>query len=212
MIINQETAGQKQINNEDYNFPTGVYTCRLADVQQIQARTDDERQTPRLIFEFEVVDGQYKGKKTATFVRKNLFAGGGSRNAKPSNLYKLAKSLGCADPMAGFDTTQFIGKLYTVVVKNDSDRAWPESVLPANNAANVPTRQGPPPRKSNAPVMQKYWIDTGDGNETLGTAEAVRAFIFEKGLKAADLMLCPEGGDEWKPAGTFGFENAPIPA
>ncbi len=217
MLINQETAGQKQRNNEDYNFPSGIYNCKLVDVQQIEARADDERGTPRLVFEFEVMDGPCAGKKTATFVRKNLFAGGGSRNAKPSNLYKLAKSLGCPDPRSGFDTTQFVGKLFTVVVKNDSDRAWPENILPAADGATAKP-SGPPPRKpqpSNATTSNgavKFWLDKGDGTENLVTGDEVRAHIFSKGIKAADVMVCPDGGSEWSPATKHGFEDSPIPA
>lgn len=214
MLIDQKTAGGKALNAEDFNFPTGVYTCTLKDVSEIAARDDDPKGTPRLVFEFEVMNGPYRGKKTCTFVRKNLFAGGGSRNAKPSNLFKLAKSLGCADPMAGFDTNIFVGKFYTIVVKNESDRGWPESIIPASGlpAAGTPAppRQGPPSRAQ--PVNQTYWIDTGDGKETQGTSEEVRARIFAGGLKAGQLMICPEGGNEWKPASAFGFEDSPIPA
>jgi hypothetical protein len=229
MMIDQTTAGGKTHNAEESNFPTGIYTCKLSDVVEIGPRADDERQTPRLVFEFTVDDGPYQGKKTSTFVRKNLFAGGGSRNSKPSNLYKLAKSLGCADPMAGFDTTHFVGKLYTVVVKNEGDRAWPESIIPATGTLagaiagavqeqKVPGQRanGPPPRKpAAAPAVDaggaKYWLDRGDGTDKLADADEVRGVIMaSKTGKAADVQLCKDGDDQWKPATEYGFEDSPI--
>jgi hypothetical protein len=218
MMIDQTTAGGKTHNAEESNFPTGIYTCKLSDVVEIGPRADDERQTPRLVFEFTVDDGPYQGKKTSTFVRKNLFAGGGSRNSKPSNLYKLAKSLGCADPMAGFDTTHFVGKLYTVVVKNEGDRAWPESIIPAapahGAAAPAAKPTGPPPRKPAAAVDNggvNYWLDRGDGTDKLATADEVRGVIMaSKTGKAADVQLCKDGDDQWKPATEYGFEDSPI--
>jgi hypothetical protein len=121
--------------------------------------------------------------------------------------------------MKGFDTTEFVGKLYTVVVKNEGDRAWPESIIPAvagapaNGPAAPPAKPtGPPPRKPAAPAVNsgtKYWIDRGEGSETLGHADEVNAAIFNIG-KAADVMVCVEGGTEWKPASEYGFADSPI--
>ncbi len=110
--------------------------------------------------------------------------------------------------MSGFDTNNFIGKLYTVVVKNEGDRAWPESILPTSTPAGPPPRPGKTAPAAQPGVMTLYWIDTGDGKEVKGNAEDVAAYILTKSLKAADLMLCPEGEAEWKPAKEFGFADA----
>ncbi len=144
MRIDKTTASLPQQDfSEESNIPTGVYTCRLTEVKEIAPKQDDERQTPRLVFEYEVVEGKYRGKKLASIVRKNLFAGGGPKNAQPSHLYKLARSLGAADPM-NFDTDSFIGRTYTVVAENnDGKRAWPTNVLPAAQPDETPAGNDP---------------------------------------------------------------------
>lgn len=223
MVIDETTASPKQRNDEDYNFPTGVYTTRLVDVAELPPRADDERKTPRLVFEFEVVEGPYKGKKTATFVKKNLFAGGGSRNAKPSALYKLAKSLGVIDPMVRWDTTQFIGKHYTVVVKNDSDRAWPESILPTSapagaapgslaSAPAAPTAPRPPaPPASAEPADESRWQWCADGvTWQSGTGKDFREWLMDKGADPAAVHATPENANAVKRASEYGFKIPPF--
>ncbi|OWK34359.1 hypothetical protein [Fimbriiglobus ruber] len=226
-------AGSAQRNDADYDFPTGIYTCRLDDVVEIAHKADDERKTPRLVFEFSVADGPYRGKKLSTFVRKNLFAGvQGKGNA--SSLYKLAKSLGVADPMLGFDTTQFVGKLFTIMAKNEGTRAWPESIIQA--AVQSPTGPVPPPvapptspqagrsappkppvappgpppaPKQPAPGSRWQWADA-DGKWYAGTASECESWMVTGNHMACDTWVMPEGApeDQMKTAESFGFQGA----
>lgn len=196
MLLNQETAGGQQRNDEDYNFPSDIYLMRLDDVQELPPKADDERKVPRLVFEFSVVEGPYKGKKCSTFVRKNLFPGSrGQGNA--SALYKLLKSLGVVDPAAGVETKDLLGQYWRVGVKNTNDRAWPESFYPATApATRPPSQSGPPPRKTAPPAERRFWVPMGDETPLLNVAE-IRNLI-EKSQLTLDAEVCPEGGDEYK--------------
>jgi hypothetical protein len=204
--IDKATAGGSgggQFKDEDYQFPTGIYMCRLNEVKEIGPRPDDEKKTPRLVFEFEVADGPYRGKRTTTFVKKNLFPGGGAKNAKPSGLFKLAKSLGVIDPMAGFDTDQFVGKHYQIMCEQNEDgRAWPTSYVPASPPGQAPA--GPPPRPGAAPPRpgtpappRKFWlIGPGDASEREVTEADIRA-AHAAGSLAEGTQVCPVGGSQW---------------
>jgi hypothetical protein len=209
MQIDTKTApGGGQRNPEDSNFPTGIYLSRLVEVADIGPKKDDPGGAGRLVFEFTVEDGPYKGKTASTFVFKKLYPKPTGRMGKASKLYDLAKSLGVIDPMAGFDTDQFVGKHYQIGVKNEGDRAWVETVFPV--AAPVPQAaaparpNGPPPRPGQppkpAPVAEpKCWYAPADGGEPREKTkteifELVRAGVINP---ADDPVVMALDGNEW---------------
>lgn len=218
MLINGQNAGAPQRNDEDYNIPSGLYLCEFRGVQEIPAKEGDT--LSRLVFEFELVDGPYRGKKLSTFVRKNMFAGN-ARGSKPSNLYKLAKSFGVADPVARFETDEHIGQRFQIVAKNeDGKRAWPESFLPVQGQAPYipPAPTGvsapPPPPNTTIPAPPSpvagpaddskwlVWIPEKKQYEAM-TGAGVRAHLISH--NPDDVMLCAEGSQEVKSAIQAGF-------
>lgn len=220
MLLNQQTAGGgSQRNDEDYDFPSDIYLMRLDDVVEIPPKADDERKTPRLVFEFSVVEGPYQGKKCSTFVRKNLFAGAGGRG-NASSLYKLLKSLGVADPMAGVDTNQLVGKFWRVGVKNEGNRAWPDSYYPANSPASGsgsrPAAPPPPPKPTAAPLPEpaddsrwQVWDSHSNSYVTM-TGQDVRAYMAQQKCQPSGISLCPEGSQDVRTADLYGFTGIPF--
>jgi hypothetical protein len=216
------TYGQ---TNLGITLPAGRYLAKFVgteDRDPIQDSKYGRGEVARMAWVFEVADGLKKGER---------FAQETGRSASPkSSCARVVMGLAGGQVAVGqsVDTDQFVGRLYEVkiAVNPNSDkgnlhvadmepRGGGETggKPPVSPPANSPAA-GPPPRRpapSSAPqpsVMQKYWIDTGGADEVQGDGEAVRHYILEKGLKAADLMLCPVGGNEWKPASQLGFENA----
>lgn len=132
----------KKFDDDESNVPTGAYQCELREVKEIGPKEGED--VGRLVFEFPIIEGRHRGKKLVSFCKMNLFAGN-ARGAKPSMLFKMLKDLGAADPMAGCDTDDFIGRRYTVVARNnDGKRAWPESIIPAEQPpADEPAQDDP---------------------------------------------------------------------
>lgn len=211
MLLNKDTAGGQQRNDEDYNVPTGLYLCQFREAEEIPPKADDETKTPRLIFQFDIADGPYKGKKLCSFVRKNLFAGGGAKNAKPSQLYKMARSLGAPDPM-NFDTEQFVGRYFQITAENlDGKRGWPVSIIPAQQPAGAPSAPPPPgiypPPPSSAPADDSRWqvYDAQNKSWMVATGREVRHYLTLPGYSAGSLMVTPAGQQNVLTAAAHGF-------
>jgi hypothetical protein len=193
-------------------FPSGTYYCRLDRIQEIPEK--EAGKGPRLVFEFVVADGQYTGKKTASFVGKKLWKNPKLGTEAP--LCKLAKQLGCPDPMKGFDPDLYLGKYYQVTVEltgeGDQARAWVRFVCPAvagsSPAANPPASSGPPPRpgrgvtNAGKPAPAFYWVETNPDAELVQAAD-LRKFFDDPanaGLDPRVTLVCPDGGSEYKAA------------
>ena len=189
-------------------FPSGTYYCKLDRVTEVGPSKKFPDSGNRLVFEFVIADGPYAGKKAASFVGKKLWSN--PKLNKESGLLKLARQLGCPDPMKGFDPDSYLGKHFQVTCEltgtGADARSWVRFVTPAvagsSPAANPPSPGGPPPRRTNAgtPAPAFYWVELGDAEPTKVPADKLRGFIDEKKLDARELQVCPAGGSEWKAA------------
>ncbi|HYE20938.1 MAG TPA: hypothetical protein VEA69_21005 [Tepidisphaeraceae bacterium] len=79
---------------------------------------------------------------------------------------------------------------------------------PPSAAPSAPASRPAPPSRPASP--SRYWVDLGGGqlsNEPLPVEEAGN-LIFTKGLDPDKVLVCPDGGNDWKPASTFGIKTA----
>jgi hypothetical protein len=221
MRIDQTTAGGGGGRNDEDNLKEeGIFFFQLTECKDIPPKAGEK--DDRVVFEFTVADGPHKGKKVATFCRKNLFPGKPGVS-KPSNLYKTLRSLGVSDPMQGCDTDALIGKPYQIVCKrgDTGDRVWPEAIMPAGmptqtnlvagTAAAAPIgpsypvapAAGPPPRRSSTPAEPSYFLDAGEvsgiDHTVLLPVSRIKALVAEKpNLDWHNATVAKQGGD-WEP-------------
>jgi hypothetical protein len=196
-------------------FPSGTYYCKLDAVREVGPSPKFPDSGPRLVFDFLVADGPHAGKRTAQFCGKKLWSN--PKLNKESALLKFARQLGCPDPMKGFDPDQYLGKPYQVTVEltgtGPDARAWVRFVTPAvaGSSANLgqpPASSGPPPRRgtTNAgkPAPAFYWVETNPDADPIKVDDLRRFFTNGPGIDAAKTVLvCPDGGDEWKAAADY---------
>jgi hypothetical protein len=116
-------------------FPSGTYPMELSRVSEVGPSAKYPDSGPRLVFEFTHPDGPYQGKKAAQFVGKKLWVN--PKLNKESGLVKLARQLGCPDPMKGFDPDAYVGKRFNVTCEltgsGEEARAWVRFVTPAGS-------------------------------------------------------------------------------
>lgn len=223
-VIMPEVGGGKKFDRDpnEGNIPTGTYLMRLTRIQEIPPSAKYPDSGNRLVFEFEVAEeGPQKGKKACSFVGKKLWANPAQK--KESALVKLARQLGCPDPMkTGFDPEGCLGKHYTVTCELDGDRAWVRFVAPAA-AVPAPSRPDttqahaaisngvaaaspPPPRRPGAPANpppqstpQLFYIDMGNGADPVTlTKDQLVSECKNFAHDPNQLQVCPVGGAEWR--------------
>lgn len=114
--------------------PADVYQVVLSDVQEVEGRdfnTNEPKQ--QLRFMAEIVNGDEKGKAIFFYTSYSWFNGG--KNAKPSKLYNLVKTVYtkyhpdiAIDDMAiieASDVNSLIGKQLRVTVE-ETENGWPK--------------------------------------------------------------------------------------
>jgi hypothetical protein len=212
---------------EESQFPTGMYLVKLAEVREVGPSAKFPNGNHRLVFDFEVADGPYKGKRSAMFVGKSLFRD--SKSNKESNLVKLARSMGVVKPEEGFDPDLLVGKFFNAMCEQDASspdgRTWVRAVTPAGAPAGQPTAPPapgtkpppPPPKKPAAapvpePADDSKWqlYDDHAGEYLPKTGKEVRAWFYEKKIAPDAVHVCPEGSDVVKPADEYGFSWVPF--
>jgi hypothetical protein len=196
--------------------PAGWYVTKFVGTEDRGVMKDSKfgkGDQPRMAWVFEVTDGERKGEKIA----QETGTWAGARTAAARIIAGL--NGGPAAVGQTVNTDQFIGRAYRVkvAVNPDSEKgrlhvADIEVLAGGGSATGAATGSAPPPRRPQptrpAGVLdpkQRYWIDTGGAEEVQGDTEAVQAYLRDNKLSAADLMLCPVGGIDWKPAKDFGF-------
>ena len=205
MILPEESKFER--DPSEGQFPSGTYVCDLEAVREVGPSKKYPDSGNRLVFDFAVSDGPYKGKRAAQFVSKKLYSN--PKQGKESGLVKLARQLGCPDPMKGFDPDQYIGKQFNVTVEltgtGDDARCWVRFVTPATpgGPAASPPAGGPPPRRgtTNAgkPGPAFYWLDLNpEADPVKVEADKLRAYVDEHKLDARTLQVCPDGASEYK--------------
>jgi hypothetical protein len=204
-------------------FPSGTYPMELSRVSEVGPSAKYPDSGPRLVFEFTHPDGPYQGKKAAQFVGKKLWVN--PKLNKESGLVKLARQLGCPDPMKGFDPDAYVGKRFNVTCEltgsGEEARAWVRFVTPAEQpeksdykgidfaklAASMEARKagGPPPRRKPAdkPAPAFYWVETNPDADPIQVKDLRAWFAEDDKRDAHKVLVCPEGGQEFKPAVEF---------
>lgn len=220
MILPTENSKTFERDPEESRIPTGTYPARLERVSQVGPSKKFPDSGDRLVFEFVVSEGPYRGKKAATFVGKKLWRN--AANNKESALLKLARQLGVADPMQGFDPELYIGKAFMIGCELQDDRAWVRFVSPAADAGGGATPAAPPPPSSNgappppprpsAPVTE-YWVMWPEAESpTKHPKQEVQERIEKKAIDIAELQVCLVGdpSQTWKSAKEAGFSGFPF--
>ena len=200
-MIEPKAADERRA--DESRFPTGLYLVRLAEVREVGPSAKFPNGNNRLVFDFEVIDGPYKGKRSAIFVGKSIFRDPNS--GKESNLVKLARSMGVLNPEKGFDPDSLIHKHFNAMCEQDTSspegRTWVRSVIPAGGPAPVAPAGGPPrpPRPGHGEV--RYWYAGPDGaaEPVLKNESEVRDLILTAEAKPADTLICREGTDAYRP-------------
>jgi hypothetical protein len=192
-------------------FPSGTYPMELSRVSEVGPSAKHPDSGPRLVFEFTHPDGPYQGKKAAQFVGKKLWVN--PRLNKESGLVKLARQLGCPDPMKGFDPDAYVGKRFNVTCEltgsGEEARAWVRFVTPAQIGATptaTPPAGGPPPRPGRAPGKPApafYWVETNPDADPVQVKDLRAWFAEDDKRDAHKVLVCPDGGQEYKPAVDF---------
>jgi hypothetical protein len=198
---------------EEGNFPTGVYNCRLTEVRETGPSANYPNGNPRLIFEFTVDEGPYKGKKTVAFIGKTLHK---SKEGKESNLVKWARLMGVKNAEKGFDPDTLVGKVFQVMCEltdatgDKPARAWARTAMAISGAPLPPNGN-----VQSTTAAAKWFISDGtkDGTKTFTSSANVRDELYElidRGIPPADRRVKgPDGkiidGAAWLLA------NAPPP-
>ncbi len=81
---------------------------------------------------------------------------------------------------------------------------------PAAAAAPKPPPRPNAPQKPDVPwaADKKYWVlPDGDGDPVLTDGLDLQTHIAASGLKPAQVMICPDGGSEYRPAAELGFRD-----
>jgi hypothetical protein len=139
--------------------------------------------------------------------------------------------------MLGFNTDQVVGKHYQVVAKNENNRAWPESVLPASAPAGAvppaaparppappPPPSGmlsgmlselfpppPPPARKPEPAADSRWQWYDGSAWVVGGPADFREWAHEHRVVADTVYMIPFGSTEpAKLASEHGFEVIPF--
>lgn len=171
---------------EEGNFPTGVYLCKLTRVEETGPGAKFPNGNNRLVFEFTVDEGQYKGKTAIAFLGKTLHK---SKDGRESNLVKWARMMGVRDPEKGFDPDTLVGKVfqvtceYTPGTNGHAGRAWARTAIIASSA---------PASFANSPTAGGHW-DYTDGSTVVpnvSTAD-LRAFLSTSGIDPAKIRAKP---------------------
>jgi hypothetical protein len=179
---------------------------------------------PRLGWLFEVVEGQYRGKK--------ISQESGLRASPKSTAARVVAGLAGGQVAVGqaVDTDQFIGRLYVVkvAVNPNSDKgnlhvadiephqqggngpAAGAAPASAGNPATAPARPSAPPlrpqpQKSAAAPNNMYWYAvSGKEAEQIGHKD-LQEYLDAHLLNPAEEMVCLVGSEEWRTAASFGF-------
>lgn len=159
---------------EESNFPTGVYNCKLSRVEETGPSSKYPNGNPRIVFEFTVDDGPYKGKKAVAFIGKTLHK---SKEGRESNLVKWARLMGVQSPENGFDPDTLIGKTFQVMCEltpgtdGKPGRAWARQAIAANTGA---------PMTAPTPAAGTFFdISNGKTVARKHSLEEVRQYLME---------------------------------
>lgn len=202
-MIEPKAADERRA--DESRFPTGLYLVRLAEVREVGPSAKFPNGNNRLVFDFEVADGPYKGKRSAIFVGKSVFRD--PKTGKESNLVKLARSMGVQNPEKGFDPDTLIHKHFNAMCEQDTSspegRTWVRTVIPAGSPAAPTTPAGGPPRPPARPASAEvlYWYAGPDGaGEPVAKNESgIRDLILAAEARPAETLVCRDGTQDWKP-------------
>lgn len=207
-----------------FDVPEGKYLCRFLGVKPLPADpnrlgNDGKPMGPAVVWEFEVIDGEHAGKKcdrVSGIVPTAKSACGKLLSAVTDAILK--------DGMA-VDVSQYVGKKYRVTVEQKpsgngtrvSDLHLPVRVYEAGeqpaSPPPAPARPtagvAPPPRNPQREPVKKdpgFWVDAGPGDPVTMGRDELTVWGQNQGRVAADVNVCPVGGDAWKPASEYGFD------
>lgn len=167
--------------------------------------TDGKEMEPGMAWEFEIADGPDAGKVSSRITGKT---------PTPKNMagrFLAALTGKQLKPGASIDLGACVGKLYLITVERNGDRTR-LAEIPAptpyhgGSPAPAPSAGGPPPRrqagKPAGPAF--YWVETNpDADPVQVPAAELRAFFAKNQLDGRTVLVCPDGGTEYKPACEF---------
>jgi len=218
-----EPKSQDERRVEESQFPTGMYLVQLKEVREIGPSAKFPNGNNRLVFDFEVADGPFKGKRTAYFVGKTIFRD--AKTGKESNLVKLGRSMGVSKSETGFDPDTLVGKHFNAMCEQDTatpdGRTWVRAVTPAGApgagqpAAKPPAPPLPPGATKSEPAEPaddsrwNVW-DADTQSYLVMTGKEVRDFLLGQKMAPSAISVCPEGSQDVKTADLHGFIVAPF--
>lgn len=183
-----------------YDVPEGKFIGQFLGLKLLSDTGAKDRDgnllPPAMAWEFQIVEGEYAGKKCDRVTGRQPTPKSGCGKMLAAVTDQILKDGGTYDP------EQFKGKLYRLTVEEKptgggtrvSDNPAPIRIY---DTAAPPVRSGPPSRNKPAPPSERrFWVPMGDETPLLNVAE-IRNLI-EKSQLTLDAEVCPEGGDEYK--------------
>jgi hypothetical protein len=146
----------------------------------------------------------------------------GTKATKGSNCLKVMDALSGGNRSSDgvFRDKEYVGKNYTLVftLSESGASTYISAVLPnqaqttpAPNPAQpkkAPPKPPPPPPQQAKPKERMYWyLPVQDGQAELGTVHEIKTHLSANGLDPAQVMVCPEDGDEWVTAKSVGIDS-----
>lgn len=199
-----------------FDVPEGQYTAKFIGLEMLEPKPgeaprvgrDGKPMAPGMAWRFEIVEGPETGKQTDRVTGRLP----GPKNVCGRFLAAVTGQI-LKDGME-VDLDQYVGHFYriNVVAKEQSEGTCVSdqgiipiaAPTPAANGHAAPPANGaaPPPRRNGTavPAAVKYWVDYEglQGDPPTMTEAEFRAWYQESKKPAAQVNLCPVGGNEWK--------------
>lgn len=209
------------MSESQYGAPAGIYRTRFVGVKE----NDHPEFGAGLQWEFEVLDGMYKGK----VVSRTTAPSPTLKNSCGKMLVSLSGSAINKDQE--IDVDSFVGQIYQVMVEPNSTgngtrvgtvmpygaNTPAQAPAPPKGNGSAPKTPPPPPKAPSGPatpspaMVTRYWVQQRDGKVEEMTTNKIQELI-DAGAPAHELpvmSLDQVGG--WKTASDFGFKVGQAP-
>jgi hypothetical protein len=195
--------------------PEGQYVAKFLGIEEMKEPDkpligqDGKPMAPGMAWEFEIAEGEHKGKVMSRITGKYPTAKNMAGRLMAAVSGKYLK------PGVEIDLDQHVGKLYTITVEpkengNGTRVSTTPAPVPYTGAAGSPNAPapagGPPPRSGRTNAGKAgpafWWVETNPDADPVKVeaAELRKFFDGNPTLSPRETLICPDGGSEYKPA------------